>query len=173
MYKIHKAAVPLLVVLMLVTACGETDSLTGFGPVSNFPTTGDFTWRVHATAPYFTDITAHADDDIYALTYDNVIFHFDGTSWQNTLPFPDVACYAEDYPIWVTPDGMVFVGCNDIVYERDGQDWLAGRLAPDAVVAGFWGVASDDVYAVGADGAGDDAGAAVFHYDGTAWTIVQ
>jgi hypothetical protein len=164
----------LLTVLALLVACDETDPPTGSGGGRpDYPTTDAYTWRVHVTNPYFIQVAGNANDHIYALTRDNVIFHFDGVSWQYAMPFPDITCYAENYPLWVAPDGTVFIGCSDVVYRRDGGEWRTEQLADGAEVAGLWGTASNDVYAVGADGAGDDAGSAVFHFDGSAWSAVQ
>ncbi len=172
MHKIRPFWISLLTVFMLIAGCSDSDSPTGPEPGTKYPITDDYICWVHSTESHFTRISGRAADDIFALTRDNVIFHFDGTSWRNTVHFPDITCHAEDYPLWATEDGVLFVGCGETVYRYDGSEWIDMPLSPGVVVAGLWGITSDDVIAVGADGKGHRAASVIFHYNGNEWSSV-
>jgi hypothetical protein len=168
MNKIRAFGFAFAAVAAIIAACSDSNSPTGPGQQ---PISTDYTWRVHATTSYFAHISGRAADDIYAMTRGNVIFHFDGDSWRNTMSFPDLACYSDYYPLWATTDGELFIGCGNTVYRYDGAKWLDFQLSPDIIVAGLWGTASDDMFAVGSDHTGN-AVSAVFHCDGNEWLRV-
>ena len=115
----------------------EADSISEGGVLS-----------IHGTGP----------QDIHAVG-DNLIYHYDGTSWTDlTLPGAFTL-----YAVWALDESNAFaVGERGVVMRYNGSAWQFMVSGVTTRITDVWGSSPTDVYAVG------DCG--MIHFDGSRWT---
>lgn len=97
------------------------------------------------------------------------VAHYDGTAWTEYDPAMTGKLQ------WVWSDGgdtVVAVGASGQVawYTVSTDTWRVEKIGvPNHTLWGVWGSAVDDLWAVAGDSFGY-VNAAIYHYDGTAWT---
>jgi len=69
--------------------------------------------------------------------------------------------------IWGSSATDIFaVGSRGAIVHFDGSEWVVMEPVTSAALSGVWGVASNNVYAVG----GTPSEGVILHYDGVTWT---
>jgi hypothetical protein len=73
---------------------------------------------------------------------------------------------------WAWDDGadVWMVGAGGRVVRGDGSTFVEEVLDPEVTLFGIWGSSPSDVWTVGGNIAKSSAAAAMWHYDGTAWS---
>jgi hypothetical protein len=121
----------------------------------------------HRLGPLF----GFAGNDVWA-GGDRVV-HWDGTSWGDRSP-PSAPGNGFT-PIWGVTTSDVWVENQQHLIHWNGSGWADTTIAPaivnGLVVEGFWGAASNDVWAVGQFMASNPF-LGVLHWDGATWTQV-
>lgn len=96
------------------------------------------------------------------------IAHYDGTSWQHTMPTGTTLWWIFGFSatdIWAT-------GEKGVILHYDGSTWSTSEAPTHPYTLwGIWGAAPNDIWTVGGVAAGG-ALSVIRHYDGTTWTDV-
>lgn len=110
-----------------------------------------------------SDVWGSSSSDIYLTRYDDVVFHFDGSTWEADSLKTGTGFHA----IWGSGSSDVYiVGSNDLIFHNDGAGWAeAYRGAGKSYFFDVWGSGSNDVYAA--------ERSALVHYDGSEWSDVN
>ena len=129
-------------------------------------------WRTVALPPLSSPlgglqgVWGSSASDVFAVGYDNLILHYDGTSWsrmQESTGMPPLL------QVWGSSGKDVFaVGTGGAILHYDGQSWR-DMPAPGGwggAISGIWGTSRTDVFAVG-------AGHGLMHYDGASWVATD
>jgi hypothetical protein len=99
-----------------------------------------------------------------------MVAHYDGTAWTDVDP-PMTGKLQ-----WVWSDGadtvvMVGAGAQVLTHRIAADTWEVTAIGdPRYTLWGVWGSSADDLWAVAGDSFGNLNGA-IFHFDGTAWTL--
>lgn len=119
--------------------------------------------------------------DVYAVGADPpndpfgpYVLHYDGQRWQRL----NSGASGTLWWISVTPiDGSFYMaGENGLILQFDLTTRQFTRHATPAshTIFGIWGTSADNLWAVGGDrNSGDDDNGFIWHYDGTAWSVVD
>jgi hypothetical protein len=99
--------------------------------------------------------------DVFAVSTDGEIFHFDGHGWHDMHAGNSTTLWA----VWGTGPADVFAaGEHDTILHYDGTSWSqVAYTGSDSTFNWLWGSGPHDVYAAGGDGS-------LAHYDGATWT---
>ncbi|MFL5531919.1 MAG: WD40/YVTN/BNR-like repeat-containing protein [Gemmatimonadales bacterium] len=94
---------------------------------------------------------------------EGVIFHYDGSTWQEAQP---AAANLSYNGVWAAAANDVFVvgASNDqgVVLHFDGTAWSTMPAPPTGPLLDVWGTSGADVYAAGVG--------TILHFDGQSWT---
>jgi hypothetical protein len=109
-------------------------------------------------------------DDVYAVGYDGLLAHWDGTSWNTN----DLSGVTEGSPIplsaiWGSSGSDIFVACQyGFILHYDGSAWSPtfSDASNGPSFYGVWGSSGNDVFVVGGE-------RRILHYDGTGWTEME
>jgi hypothetical protein len=115
--------------------------------------------------PGLSAVWGSASDDVWAVSYDARVMHFDGSSWESAYIANDPL-----FGIWGSSEIDVFAVGGGIfqyamVMHYTGESWLPMSGAAGGWLNAVWGSASDDVYAVGRE--------AINHFNGYLWSEVD
>lgn len=115
--------------------------------------------------------------DVYAVGADSndgrgpLVLHYDGEAWTRLITG------VTDADLWwisVTPiDGDFFMaGSNGVIlqYDPSGGGFMRHTTPGTERLFGVWGLARDDIWAVGGLDESPDTSGTIWHYDGEMWT---
>jgi len=151
-----------LALLLAVVGCDEDPEAPAWTPAFDAEPLG-----------WFLNVGGASADALWAVggtPDDGLMMGFDGTSWTEQ-PLP------AEVPLlnWVhalAVDDVTVVGNGGTVLHFDGATWTSQETPTEEDLWGVWGVASDDLWAVG--GRGREAGqATLLRFDGTEWSSVE
>ncbi len=119
-------------------------------------------------------ITGSSPDDVWAVGSDGdgsgpMLVHYDGAAWERR----DLGFNGDMWWVWQAgPDALFLVGAGGKVvqYTPSTGEHVDTVLDENVTLFGVWGSGPDDVYAVGGNINVSEYGAAVWHFDGVAWT---
>lgn len=171
-----------LLLIALLTACADPkDDATDDTDVvvETDDTTEDTTsaaWQTVAEelGGALLSITGNTADDVWTVGAQDadgpLVLHYDG-AWTRVPAAPG----GDLWWAWLPPAGsdnaLWAVGELGRVLRYDGAAWAPEEVTDAAITLfGCWGSDEDHVWAVGGDTSGAGDGAAIFFYDGDAWT---
>jgi hypothetical protein len=100
-----------------------------------------------------------AGNDVWGVTTDGEVLHYDGAAWSLIADLETRWCYA----LWEAAPDRVFVGGDARIEQWDGSAWSVGYVSPDsALITDFWGRSPTEVFAVGQQGT-------LARFDGSSW----
>ena len=106
------------------------------------------------------DIWGESENNIFAVSENGKIYHFDGQAWTEMNSNTRMSLYS----IWGFDHHNVFaVGWNGTILHYDGQQWRTMNSESSSTLEGVWGITEKNVFAVGSSGT-------ILHYDGTTWS---
>ena len=110
----------------------------------------------------FTSIWGNAANDIFAVGFDGLISHYDGSQWQEMAS----GTFSNLMDIWGSSSTDVFVvGGGGTILHYDGNQWNIMNSGTAFYLSGVWGTSNTDIFAVGHEGT-------ILHYDGNQWTTM-
>ncbi len=122
-------------------------------------------FTVTETTPFgldgVTDVWAVAPDKAWAVGDDGILLYWDGTAWWDEL-FPSTFNQA----IWGWSPDDLYVLSSYGLYHWDGGDWVSVDTGAGGGEGDIWGTGPSDVWVATGD-------AALAHFDGEAWTVVD
>ena len=172
-------ATTIVVFLTSLTSCNLFTS-----PEELEPGRRDYTWTadtIKVPEGYYTSLGymwGSSPTDIWACggayVSDHTIWHYDGTSWENY----DVERFMDPRGIYgFASDDIWLCTTNGEYWHYDGNEWsLHTKLIVevyDLINQRMYGIAPDDIYAVGFADSHDDYYGLIVHYNGTDWKIVD
>jgi hypothetical protein len=107
-------------------------------------------------SPYLNDISGNSKHNIYAVgsAGSGNMMYYDGISWTPLRK-------GEFNSVWCSKFGVVFTaGKKGNILRYNSENWDETDL--EVIIYDIYGIASNDVYAVGKDGF-------IFHFDGSDW----
>jgi photosystem II stability/assembly factor-like uncharacterized protein len=116
------------------------------------------------TSTRLMDVWCHTSNDVFAVGFDGLILHYDGSTWTTMTSGTPVILYK----VWGTSSTNVYaVGNEGTILHYNGSSW-AFMDSPSAEISlrGIWGTSATNIYVVGNDGL-------ILHYDGVSWTNVS
>ncbi|NJO18307.1 MAG: choice-of-anchor D domain-containing protein [Thioploca sp.] len=120
-------------------------------------------WEVQSRSIQFQTVWGTAKNDVFALGYHGVIFHYNGTTWQEM----DTGTVSHLYGLWGSSGRDVFaVGAEGTILHYNGSTWTTMDSGTVYPLAGVWGSSSRNLFAVG-------DGGTLLHYDGQTWSTVN
>jgi len=118
----------------------------------------------HPVPRYFVyDIWMASETDGYLVGKGGMVMHFDGADW-NVV---DLGTTQHFRLVWGSSEDDVYIG-GDALLHFDGVSWSEVGPEGPRYVADIWGSSASDVYA-----AAPGTSEGVYHYDGTAWTLLD
>lgn len=107
-------------------------------------------------------LSGTADDDIWMVDRNGAAWHFDGKTWQNTIPTPTESLLG----VWSESRNSVWAtGTGGSIFHWDGRSWTATIVKFNNPIRQIFGVNSGNIYAVGDRGF-------MAHWDGSSWTQI-
>lgn len=163
-YAIPFKIMPLLLILLLTGACGESSDPVNPGPSSDSSADHWVLERSQQTQSDLLSTWGTAPDDVWAIGVTGALLHYDGDGWQ--LQDPWDRNVVNLWQVWGLADDAVWaVGDHGTVLHYDGRIWRFMPRVEDLQLRGIWGTASDDLWVVCLD-------SRIFHYDGMQWEMV-
>jgi hypothetical protein len=172
---------PLSLILFALTACNgpSTDDKGDTDPTDTDAQDTDATADAWDTITQdlpgaLLSVTGQSASDVWTVGADGGdgpgVLHFDGAAWTQI----DTQTSGDLWWVWESsPTSVWIVGEGGRVLHGDTSGFVETVTNPSVTLFGVWGASDDDVWAVGGDiNQGRDA-AALFHYDGEAWTPVD
>ncbi|HEY4058897.1 MAG TPA: hypothetical protein VGM39_19920, partial [Kofleriaceae bacterium] len=139
-----------------------------YGPAGLYRSTdGGIAWTLFSAAPNTSNnefgsyISGVSATDVFVLTSDGDLVHFDGTGLTQVGDVGDSAT-----ALYVADDTHVFAATPDGVVLYNGSTTTMTFDAPALPVRGVWGSGSNNVYAIYDD-------TKIAHYDGAHWNLEQ
>ncbi|MBM3945380.1 MAG: hypothetical protein FJ317_07845 [SAR202 cluster bacterium] len=160
-YRIWRLSLPLVLLAALAAACGGNSPESEEWEAVFLELPGALT-SVWGTSP--TDVWAVGADA--GPEFGATVLHYDGSQWQRL----QTGFSGDLWWVFGFSGGPVFMGGSQgaiLKYENGGFEKMDTPGAP--TVYGIWGVAPDNVWAVGGN---VSAGAFAWHYDGVVWAEV-
>lgn len=124
-------------------------------------------------------ISGSGPRDVYAVGADPedgrgpLVLHYDGGGWQRL----DSGATGGLWWIATAPIGGDFYMCGDagLILQYDPPSGLFTRHTTPGTqrLFGIWGMAPDDLWAVGGDEIAPDTGGVIWHFDGAQWTALD
>lgn len=119
-------------------------------------------------------ITGDSATDVWTVGADDgegpLVLHYDGISWARL----DTDTTGDLWWVWRPEATSVWmVGAAGRVVHWTPGDVAEEVLDADLTLFGIWGASEDDIWTVGGDVSAASDTAALFHYDGSAWTRVD
>lgn len=95
-----------------------------------------------------SDIWGASDTDVFAVSEEGAIYHYDGTQWELQLHLNQGM-----YSVWGSGNNLAFVaGANGIVFQRLDGVWSQSACPTSKNLHDLWGSSDTSVYAVGDSG---------------------
>lgn len=121
-------------------------------------------WSSHTsnTTATLNDVVALATDDVWVVG-EGVILHYDGNAdglWTVELTADDVDGGLRLFSAWGSSASDLWAAGPSGIWHWDGAGWSQARTEQ---ILDVWGLAADDVFAVGTS-------ARILHFDGDGWT---
>jgi len=109
---------------------------------------------------YGYDILSFSDQDIYVVSHQGDIMHYDGTHWQKMdIPTRRIPLLG----IWGTDTNNIYaVGGNGVILYYDGTSWTKMDSGTRQLLYDIWGADLNSIYVAGAG--------TIIKYNGVSWT---
>jgi hypothetical protein len=108
------------------------------------------------TTPPARDLVGIAEDDLYIVTTDGQLLHYDGQQVRAVNDRVQVQA------AWGLGDELFVIDTSGRIHRRAGLTWVEQQTGVSAQLIGMWGSSASSVFAAGASGV-------VLHFDGTQW----
>lgn len=119
----------------------------------------------------FYAVWGTAADNVWVVGDFGRIVHFDGADW--TEATTDLENAVPLNSVWGSgPNDVWAVGDEGTALHWDGASWTVQAFPDVATLNAVWGTAANDVWAAGFSEGCACSGGALYHYDGSTWSVV-
>ena len=158
------------------TATGLSGSPRTFSATANAAANA-LTWRREQIPPIcpcperWAGIWATSPSDVFAVSIQGTIRHFNGSSWELQSSGTTNALHA----VWGSSPSDVYAAGDRVLLHYDGAAWspAAGSASVLGLFRGIWASSPSDVFAVSGRCSQVSQEGGTVHYDGSTWTWQQ